>query len=281
MTDAPSSSNAAGAASSTAPGASAPSAAALPPAAGGAPSVPTDPSAALAMRDGLMHDRGFAIRFNSHDPAISGEARALMAELNRAAHPDPAAGPAPKEGTPEHARAEIERLRGDHSFIKRYSEGDYQARQQLDALHEQAYGDPATAAQPAADALPIVFGEHVPEAERAQMHATANEAIETLGVDRAEAAAAIDMIERAHVARRGPDGTPREMDDAEFLQFERGLKAAWGDQYDAKTDRVEAALKRAGPGGEWLRKSLLHAGPAAVIGVFQYLADIEQGAPRG
>jgi hypothetical protein len=43
--------------------------------------------------------------------------------------------------TPEQARTEIQRLRGDSEFVRRYVAGDADSRMKMERLHRWAFGD--------------------------------------------------------------------------------------------------------------------------------------------
>jgi hypothetical protein len=210
---------------------------------------------------------------------------------------DAAPAPAPTPPAPEAARTEIANLvRGaDAAFATAYTTpshpGHHAARARMDALHVAAYGqgDAGDQAQPAA------------ENSTAEGQRTANDGnsgtegqgdvdvsayngitLSTLGdvdpVDgiRAtgevrELAAALalpvdlarggtQMLEQ-DIARRGG----RAMDQGELAAFEGALQRAAGADYDAVCGSLEAAVKRAGPRGELLRRAIVSASPTIAV----------------
>jgi hypothetical protein len=43
--------------------------------------------------------------------------------------------------TPDQARSEIQRLRGDSEFVRRYVAGDAESRLKMERLHRWAFGE--------------------------------------------------------------------------------------------------------------------------------------------
>ena len=223
-------------------------------------------SAARAELDGLKADPGFIERYTSG----SVEAKACMAELHKLAYPETAGDDAPMPTTPaERAQAAIEALRADPEFVKRYEAGDPLAVSEMQDLHAQANPEP----------LPFDFPEDVPIANIAKANELAGEVIENLSLDRDLARGAVSVLDKAVTARADAQGMPSPMDDLEIAHLDARLQAHFGDDYDAQMDRVEAALKRAGDGGAWLRQAILASGPTTALWAFQTLAALP-GEPR-
>jgi hypothetical protein len=77
------------------------------------------------------------------------------------------------------------------------------------------------------------------------------------GVPADMARSGVQMIERDIAARQG-----RAMDAGEMAVFESQLlKRVGAENYDATCRRLEAVIKRAGPKGEVMRRSILSASP--------------------
>ena len=121
------------------------------------------------------------------------------------------------------------------------------------------------------------FGADTPVDQVTEAGRVATATISALGLPPEIARASIKHIEDA-IASRGP--APVAMTGTELSKFEFILQQKFGADYDARLDRVEAALKKAGPkGGEWLRIALLHSGPMVAASLFDTLSQ-PQGASR-
>ena len=101
-----------------------------------------------------------------------------------------------------------------------------------------------------------------------EMRTEAAETAKAIGIDKEMTHSAVEMIERGIGERGG-----RVMDDAELASLDIALQRRWGDQYDAKMDAVETALRRGGKGADWLRRALLSSGPQVAGWAFETLSN--------
>ncbi len=198
------------------------------------------------------------------------------------------------------AVAEIAQLRrgADPAWMTAYLDGSHPshgaALDRFHSLHERAYGGPGTEASgaPAAPAGPASApparddaggfapkeGEPAapavrfpPEAYREMfvrapegaqndaviaINSAAREAASLLGYEPAETRGHVQMLENA-IARRGG----KQMGELELQEMETRLQRLAGNDYSATVKNFDAAIKRAGPHGPWLRSAILASGP--------------------
>lgn len=204
----------------------------------------------------------------------------------------PAPAPAPAAPAPAadvaspvlSASAEIMRLRSgaDAAFSAAFTNdrdpGHRAAVDRMTELHKAAYPEPgdgaaaeSTGDTPAAGPLPFAFSEGMTAPEMAERTTAANEAIASMGIAPELARGAVATLEKAIAAR---SAVP--MGEAELQQFDSMLKARWQGSYDAKVDQVAAAFEKAGTSRDWLRRSILAAGPQTALWVFETLATSRQ-----
>jgi len=233
------------------------------PAAGqGVPSAEAEQAKATIAE--LKNDPAFTKAYVSGDVT----AKQRMAELHRTAFPETVGDDVPPPATSaEAARAAIEARRADPDFVKRVEEGDPVARAELDDLHAQANPE----------LLPLAFSEDTPIATVAKAQELAQGTADSLGIAPEFARGGVATLERAVSARLDDNGVPKPMDDLELSRMEFLLQERLGGGYDEAMSRAEAALQRAGPGGEWLQRTILSAGPDAAVWAFQTLAGLQGG----
>lgn len=201
-----------------------------------------------------------------------------------------AAAPIGQPSPAQAAQGEIASLRAgrDPGFLAAYGDpqhiGHRAAVDRMTKLHETAYaadaaGVEAEAGQTAAptDAdykFELAFGEEVAPEAMATAHQAAAEAAAALQLPPDMAAGAVRLLEGNIASRQG-----RPMDGVELATMESQLRGMWGEaNYDARMDAVEARLAKMKPGARnWLRRSMLAAGPAGAAWVFASLAN-EVGA---
>jgi hypothetical protein len=128
---------------------------------------------------------------------------------------------------------------------------------------------PAAAPQPAGPVpnLPLQFPKDAPGAVVVAAHEVAQETIAALGVDADLARGGVAMLEKSIGERQG-----KAMDEIELASMDFRLKEMWGPDYDARMDAVQAAFRKAGRGGEWLRQAVLASGPLTAAWVFDSLS---------
>jgi hypothetical protein len=225
------------------------------------------------------------------------------------AAPAPAPMPPP---APEAARTEIANLvRGaDAAFATAYTTpshpGHAAARARMDALHVAAYGegDAGDQAQPAAADNSGTEGQRTSNGGNSGTEGPSDVAaysgitLSTLGdVDPAEGVRAATEVRELAAALALPvdlarGGTQtieqdifrrggRAMDQGELASFESALQRAAGAEYDAVCGSLEAAVKRAGPRGELLRRAIASASPnVAAWAVMSIHTSTGKGAVR-
>lgn len=193
------------------------------------------------------------------------------------------------------AIAEIAQLRrgADPAWMSAYLDGSHPShRAALDRfnnLHERAYGASAAeasgapaapagpaSAPPARDGAGPEEGEPVsiqfpPDAYKnlfvrmpegsspdavIAVNVAAREAASLLGFEPAETKGHAELLDQA-VTRRGG----RDMDEFELGTMEAMLQSKAGDEYGDIVKGFDAAIRRAGKHGEWLRRSILAADP--------------------
>jgi hypothetical protein len=206
--------------------------------------------------------------------------------------PPPADAPAPAT-TPEAvktAQAEIDRLVGGAdkewlvAYLDKNAPGHQAAVDKMTALHQAAFPESAEAADAAPamgtqSHMPFEFDAGTAPARMAEVNTAAHEVIAALQIDPSLARGAVQTLDRAVNQRRmGPDGrgAPKPMDQLELAKMEAMLQQRWGSGYNAKFDAVERAIARAGKHGQWLKQTILHAGPIAAVWACETLAS--QGA---
>ena len=134
--------------------------------------------------------------------------------------------------------------------------------------------------QPAAPAveLPLHFDPGTTVEKIAATRSDAAQAMASMQAPPELATAFVSTIRDAQLARAVPstDGkamTARPMDSGELVTMESHLRSLWGDAYDARSDLAAAALRSAGKQAEWIRQSILSAGPRAAAWAMASLAD--------
>lgn len=243
--------------------------------------IPTTPEAAAAAIAARKGDGEFSKAIL--DPWNPRHARANehWQALHQAAYPDGVTAPATRVEPAEQARERIEARKNDPDFVRRFSSGDVAAVREFEDLHRQAFPDdaPATeAAEPEAPVgapLPLIFDKDTTPEQAAERHALADQVVKNLGMDRAEAHETVQALQSALTERNYTPMTSAELDNMEGI-----LQAEWGANYGAKVTLAQAALRQAGPGADWLRESMLAAGPYAAVVALNVLADIGQRLRR-
>lgn len=190
----------------------------------------------------------------------------------------------------EAAAAEIANLKSgaDPDFSAAYfsadAPGHSAAVERLNKLHETAYAEqpeaPAGSESPGgaeaegdnapeqpARPLPLQFSSDASGETVIAAHKLANETVASLGLDPNMAHGSVAILERSIAQRE-----QKPMDTLELAHMESVLEQRMGDQYGANMAAVNAALKKAGKGGEWLRKAILASGPETAVLVMETLA---------
>jgi hypothetical protein len=185
------------------------------------------------------------------------------------------------------ALASIAELKNDRAFVAKWADRDPAARKQLSDLQQTAFGGEAQPPQISATPEPKTDGTEQPGAEAAapainfefaardlsparalELNRHANEVVTAIGLDPVFAKGAVASLDRAVHTRGG-----REMDIAELASFDVKLQNLWGDQHVANCALVRAAFDKAGAHGQWLRQSILAAGPVVAAQAFAHLAS--------
>ncbi len=228
----------------------------------------------------LKADPAFGRTFASADPAVSGPARARMAELHKAAFPDvmaatPAApaptlqlaagGPAPVDtAARDTARAELAAKKSDAGFIAKYLSGDAAAKAEMARLQQaahpgdigdgkslQAEGRPEAAAD-AMDDVPASpakyqFEYRGGEVDRA-LDSEARELFHGAGLPNTLAKQFFDGYEKivAEVKKTGKAPSPVEI-ELGARSAEAKLQGMWGDKYPQKIEAARSVLKALPP----------------------------------
>jgi hypothetical protein len=190
--------------------------------------------------------------------------------------------------SPDAARAEINALKAgaDLDFSRAYLDGGHMgheaALQRMTRLHELAAGVTADPAAPASTTpgRDAATGRFASESDQVDATPYAGLRLETLpadapiedlartttdvqfmaastGVHPDLAKSGVQMIERDIAARQG-----RAMDAGELAAFESALFKRVGEEgYGKACEALQRAIKRAGPRGEAMRRSILSASP--------------------
>ncbi len=238
------------------------------------------PEAAQAERSALLRDAEFGAKWRAGDAA----SRQRMESLNRAAFP-PEPDEVAAETPAQNARARIEQLRRDPEFVRRYQAGVVDARQEMERLHRQAYGEDGETKTDAAqkpapeggqgDGETVVLAKQpgVDDAKHAEATREAGEIIKTLAVDPVEGNAIVQAIEGS-LAERMDGSALRMWSEDETTQFDAMMTARWGAEHDAKLARVDAALGKLSQAQRtWVQNSLRAADPSVAASVFAWIAD--------
>lgn len=144
---------------------------------------------------------------------------------------------------------------------------------EYDALHQQAHpeGAGAEVAPLGTAPLPFQYAEGATVEQMATDNTAAREAVAAMEIDGNLARGGIEHLRDAIVARGGVDAKP--MSNSEIIQLNDALKARWGADYDARMDKVQARIAKAGKSAEWLRQSIMKAGPLAAEWTFVSLSN--------
>ena len=206
-------------------------------------------AAAAARHAELMQSKAFQARIGSSDPIVKAQAWEESTQLVKQFSGMPGdAPPAQPQQQPGNAPA-----------------ADPTKQQQPDA------------AAPAVE-LPLHFDPGSTLEKIAATRADAAQAMTSMQAPPELATAFVSTIRDAQLARAvpGPDGkaiTARPMDSGELVTMESHLRSLWGDGYDARSELAAAALRSAGKHAEWIRQSILSAGPRAAAWAMASLAD--------
>jgi len=199
--------------------------------------------------------------------------------------PPPAPTVTPLALTPDQAAARQAALQKDPGFMAKWAAGDAAARQEMMDLTAARYpgvaefdeggGMRIVDAPSTAEATPnydIAIPQGATVEQARQVNQQIHEIGQTLKIERETVNAFARELSNANLAR-----AERAMDPREMAEFEGNLRRALGQNYDKHADAVEAALRRLGPRAEWVRRSILQAGPRVATWAWLTLGNAAGG----